>query len=451
MNLPRLVIAAPSGSSGKTTLTLGLLSALSKKGFNVQPFKVGADFIDPQLHQSVTHKPSYNLDTWLLDDLTVKYLFQEHASSKISIVEGVCGLFDSAAPDTEQGSTAHLAKVLKAPVILLVNAIGSFRSLAAEVHGFSTFDPGVNVAGVILNNIGSNTHYQWTKQIIESSTKIPVLGFLPYDPRLILPERHLGLIPTKERHLPGNFISVLTDLIEANIDIEQLLKIANAAPQLSKVKMKLPKSPKTISVAVARDEAFNFYYQDNLEILQQLGATISYFSPLKDKTIPDVDLVYIGGGFPEVFAQKLSKNLAMINSLRAHVKKGKRIYGECGGLMYLSRSITTKDNQTFKMVGIIPWSTRWSDRLKISFLESKAIKDNMLCKKGQVYRGQEFHMFESDELKESEDQAWEVVTHPGRQEGYAKDNILASFIHRHFWSHPEMALNLLGYSKVLQK
>lgn len=442
MKLPRIMIAAPSGSSGKTTITIGILFALKQRGIDVQAFKVGVDYIDPQLHTAVIGKPSRNLDSWLMNEKTIHYLFQKNASKTINIIEGVCGLFDGGDAKSEAGSSAHIAKILKCPVVLVINAIGSFRSLAAEVHGFTTFDPQVQIVGVILNNIGSETHYKWTKKAIETSTKIPVLGYLPYNKKYKLKERHLGLIPAEEQILSGDFIKNLSEGIEKYIDFDRFLELAKKAPQLKVVDIAIPKKTKDINVAIAKDQAFNFYYQDNLDLLKSLGANITFFSPLKDKHLPQTDLVYIGGGFPEFFAKELSSNTAMLREFRNFVQKDGRIYAECGGLMYLSQAIIEKNGNKHSMVGILPFNTKWSDRLKISFLKTKAIRDTLLSRKNQVIKGQEFHMFESEIVEDKI--AWEVLTHSGRVEGYATDTILASFIHRHFWSNPQMAYNLLN-------
>lgn len=443
MKLPRIMIAAPSGSSGKTTITLGLLAVFKKRGLLVQPFKVGVDFIDPQLHAAIVGKPSRNLDSWMMDEKTIQYLFQKNASKEINIIEGVCGLFDGGDAKSEAGSSAHIAKILKTPVILVVNAIGSFRSLAAEVHGFTTFDKDVNIVGVILNNIGSEKHYKWAKKAIELSTKIPVLGYLPFNDKYRLKERHLGLIPAEEQLLSGTFIGDLTEVIEKYINVDKLLQLAKKAPRFDRVTISLPKQKKSIQVAIAKDKAFNFYYEDNLDLLKTLGATITFFSPLKDKTIPsETDLLYIGGGFPEFFAKELSRNISMQQSIQEFAKSGGRIYAECGGLMYLSQSIQDKEGKKYTMTRVLPFGTKWSDRLKISFLKTKALQNTVLSRKNQIHKGQEFHMFETDATVGND--AWDVITYKGRKEGYATGTLLASFIHRHFWSNPRMAYNLLS-------
>lgn len=443
MILPRIMIAAPAGSSGKTTITLGLLAALKERGMEIGVFKVGADYIDPQLHAAVLGKPSRNVDSWLMDEQVVRYLFQKNASAEVNIIEGVCGLFDGGDDASEAGSSAHIAKILHTPVILVVNAIGSFRSLAAEVYGFSTFDKGITIAGVILNNIGSETHYRWTKQAIEKATRIPVIGYVPYETKYRLKERHLGLIPAEEQLLSGGFITDLRQAIEKYIDIEKLLQIATKASSLSPVHLARAKKKQTRNVAIAKDKAFNFYYQDNFELLTELGAELTFFSPLSDTQIPvQADVVYLGGGFPEYFLNTLSQNKPMIESIRTFATAGGRLYAECGGLLYLSQAITDKAGKRHAMVGALPFATRWSDRLKISFVRTKARQNTLLAKKNQIFRGQEFHMFEID--SSAHNNAWDVLTHQGRVEGYATKNILASFIHRHFWSDPHMAENLLS-------
>ncbi|MCL5040596.1 MAG: cobyrinate a,c-diamide synthase [Firmicutes bacterium] len=454
MLIPRLVIAGTQSGVGKTTITTGLLGALTKRNYRVQAFKSGPDYIDPTYHQLVTGLPSRNLDTYLLSPATLRELFERSAGqADLAVVEGVMGLFDGRDGQSEIGSTSYLAKILAAPVILVVDAGKMSRSAAATVYGYAHFDPQLPLAGVILNNVAGTRHYRWVKEAIEGAVAVPVLGFLPRQAELRLEERHLGLIPTQEM---GDFAAYLERLnreVTKNIDLDQLLQVARSAPPWNSLQQDPGKKEKVrrifpaIQVAprcrlgVALDRSFHFYYQDNLDLLAALGAQIIPFSPLDDKELPSVDGLYIGGGFPEVFARQLAANSSLRRSLREAALAGLPLYAECGGLMYLTKSITTFSGETFPMTGVFPQRTVMTRSLQgMGYVEAQVKASTLFLRPGERLRG---HLFHWSRLEGQWSQyAYELKKEPGgegRPDGLVQGNTLASYLHLHFGSHPELA------------
>ncbi|MEK7375580.1 MAG: cobyrinate a,c-diamide synthase, partial [Candidatus Margulisiibacteriota bacterium] len=435
----------------KTTLTLGIIAALRKRGVSVQSFKAGPDYIDPAYHALASGRACANLDSWLLPKDAVLELFKRRAEgADISVIEGVMGLYDGL-KDTELGSTAHLAKILNSPVILILDARSLSRSAAAAALGYKEFDRNVNIAGVVLNNIASTNHYKYIKTAIEREAGIPVLGYLPKDPDLKLSHRHLGLIPVEEKKLQAGFRKKLSTLVEANINLTRLLEISRRAGSLpcSKETIFKKESPKDrVAIAVAKDEAFNFYYQDNLDILRNLGAEIVTFSPLKDKELPkEVDGLYIGGGFPEVFASGLSKNKSLKRLIYQNAKKGLPIYAECGGLMYLVNSLTDFKKKEFPMVGIFKCTVTMGDRLhRMGYVNVEVIKDNILGKKGDKNRAHLFHWSRLVNVPKKSAFAYKIIKDKGRifYDGLAKWNVLASYAHLHFAANKKFAGNFIN-------
>ncbi len=441
---PTIVLAGTRSGVGKTTIATGVMGALSRRGLRVQPFKCGPDYIDPSYHKMACGMPSRNIDTWLLPHNTALELFGRAAqSSEVAVVEGVMGLYDGHANLTEQGSTAEAAKLLRAPVVLIANAAGVARSVAAEVLGFQQFDPSVNIAGIILNGVGSARHLEFCKPPIEEVTKLPVLGYMPRREDLRLPERHLGLIPTIEGAVVEEWFNKLTAQVEQTIDLDRLLNIARQAKTPSIAPSAFPAAPQPIKtrIAVAQDKAFNFYYQDSLDLLEAWGAEIAPFSPLEDDALPeDIGGVYIGGGFPEIFARELAANEDMKRSIRNAYTAGQKIYAECGGLMYLGESLTDFDGKAHRMVGLIPAKSSMSKgRLTLGYREVEALVDGALLAKGERVRGHEFHWSVADSPASPEQAAYAVRNQNGRIEGFRKGNLWASYIHIHMGSRPGMA------------
>lgn len=412
-----LVIAGTHSGVGKTTIATGLMAALAKQGCSVQGWKVGPDYIDPSYHTLATGRPSRNLDTWMCSKATVRKLFAQSCSD-VNVIEGVMGLFDGARGG--KGSTAEVAKALGAAVVLIVDARSMAQSAGALVHGFATYDPALRVAGVIFNRVASESHYEYLRE----SVRVPSLGWVVREDLIALPERHLGLVPAGERK-PD--IGRLAETVSRHIDLKRLRKVARVlAPERPKTKAR----PATVSIGYAWDEAFTFYYQDNLDQLRSEGARLVPFSPLRDPALPEVDLLYFGGGFPEVFEEALRANTTIVESVREWRKP---IYAECGGLMYLS------------MAGAIPGQIRMTDRLQnFGYAEATALIDTPLLRAGETVRGHEFHYSSWD----GPANAYRVRKRgKERVEGYAGGNILASYVHVHFSSKPSLARRLVAAAK----
>ncbi len=487
MILPRVIIAGTNSGVGKTTLTLGIISALRKNGYSVQPFKTGPDYIDPTYHTEASGRPCANLDTWLLPKDAVVELFRRRAEdADISVIEGVMGLYDGL-KNSEQGSSSHLAKILNSPIILILNAHSLSRSAGAIALGYKEFDKGINIAGIILNNIGSKNHYHYVKTAIERKAKIPVLGYLPKAPALKLPQRHLGLIPLQENKLEHGFCKKLSRLVEKNINLSALLKISRQAGPLTFNKEKIfKKIAKTkhpsnyVTIAVAQDAAFNFYYQDNLDILRHLGAKIATFSPLKDRKLPEAtDGLYIGGGFPELFALRLSKNKRLKELIYQKAEEGLPIYAECGGLMYLVEALMDFKKRKFPMVGIFKGLVKMADRRQaLGYVNVETARDNILSKKGARIRGHVFHWSYLDpslgpsfkgigrailsglkdrkvyplglEARPKEyPYAYKITKDKDKvfSDGLIKNKVLASYVHLHFASCLDLPKNFIHNCK----
>lgn len=452
---PAVVLAGTRSGVGKTTIATGIMGALARRGLRVQPFKCGPDYIDPSYHRMACGVPSRNLDTWLLPHDTALEMFGRAArSSDVAVVEGVMGLYDGHANLTEQGSTAEVAKLLRAPVVLIASAARVARSIAAEALGFQKFDPSVNIAGVILNGIGSPRHLEFCKPPIEDATGLPVFGYMPRRDDLRVPERHLGLIPTVEGVVVEEWFDKLTAQIEQTIDLDRLLDIARQAetPTVAPSAFPAEPLPKRARIAVAQDKAFNFYYQDSLDLLAAWGAELVPFSPLEDTALPDdIGGIYIGGGFPELFAQELAANEDMKRLIGAARAAGQKIYAECGGLMYLGETLTDFDGVAHPMVGLIPAKSSMSKgRLTLGYREVEALADCALLKRGERVRGHEFHWSVADSPSSPEQAAYAVRSQDGRMEGFCVGNLTASYVHIHMGSLPGMARRFVGECANMQ-
>ena len=444
---PTVVIAGVRSGVGKTTIATGIMGALTRRGYAVQPFKAGPDYIDPSYHQVACGVPSRNLDTWLLPHSTVLELYAKaSARRQISVVEGVMGLFDGHSSLDEEGSTAQLAKLIGAPVILVADASKVARSVAAEVLGYQQFDPALNVAGVILNGVASDRHLEFCKPQIEATTGLPVLGYLPRRAEFEQPERHLGLIPTVEGTVARQWYDSLIAQIEETIDVARIAELAATCAQPAssadapQVYPPEPQ-PKRAVIAVAQDRAFNFYYQDSLDLLEAWGAEIVPFSPMEDASLPEgAGGVYLGGGFPELFAAELSANRPMLDSIRQAAERGVPIYGECGGLMYLGRSLTGFDDVAYPMAGLIPAVSAMSQsRLSLGYREVEARDDGPLLSAGQRVRGHEFHWSTLEQPPQDDEAVYRIVNQGGRPDGFRSGSVRATYVHVHLGSAPGLA------------
>ena len=443
--MKRIVIAAPHSGSGKTTLTLGIMDALKRRGLRVAPFKVGPDFIDPGYHRLVTGTPSVNLDGWMCGLDFVRSSFAHHgAGADIAVIEGVMGLFDGIDGVSEAGSTAEIAKALAAPVLLVVDARSQARSAAALVHGFASFDPAVNVAGVIFNNVASANHERILCEALAASCPgIALIGCLPKDPELAIPSRHLGLVTAEESPLSEGFLRHLGEVIDRHLDLDAMLSLAGCAAEetLPDAAAALP-GIDPVRIAVARDAAFCFVYEDNLRLLKERGAELCSFSPLADAALPDgVSGIYLPGGYPELFAETLAGNTPLKETIRGAVESGMPVYAECGGFIYLTQGVAGAE-VTHPLVGIFPVQTRMLPRRKaLGYREVELLGESVIGGPGTVARGHEFHYSEMGEMPDTVERLYKVSKKglPLGLEGYRYRNCLASYIHLHFGGSPEIA------------
>lgn len=433
---PRVVIAGTNSGVGKTTIVTGLLAYFHSKGYQVQPFKVGPDYIDPGFHAKAAGRDSYNLDTWMTPaDRLVPTFSSLSDGADISIIEGVMGLYDGGANGVS--STADIAKKLKAPVILVLDCKSVGYSIAATALGFREYDKDVHIAGVILNRLGSDRHEAMVREVMEK-IHMPVIGAFHRDDDLKTPERHLGLTPVTEIETQ-QLISHMGEAAGKWVDTEALLTIAQNAPALDVPEETNLGEKRNVRIGVARDEAFSFYYPASLEALERRGATLVDFSPLKDQEIPDVDGLIFGGGFPEMFLHELENNTSMKASIQKAAADGMPIYAECGGLMYLCEKIQGFDGETYDMVGLVPGTCVMQKKLqRVGYVTGTALRDSIIAKQGDTLKGHEFHF---STLECGDDFPWAYTLQGTRQktghiEGYAKDNVLASYLHLSFDGNP---------------
>ncbi|MCK4397754.1 MAG: cobyrinate a,c-diamide synthase [Methanophagales archaeon] len=429
-------VAGTHSGVGKTTLAVGLISAFRRRGYDVQPFKAGPDFIDTSLHTLAAGKPSRNLDTFMMSRSAVIQSFRKN-TSKVNIVEGVMGLFDGAsAAAGGQGSTSQLAKLLDIQVVLVVDASGLAGSVSALVHGYMTFDPSLKFAGVILNRVGSKRHRELLEEALRGVTT--VFGTILKDEAVKIPERHLGLFMAHE--VDRTVLNGYSKLVEENIDMDSLLEatevdIPSAEPE--------PKSPLRavdgVRVGVAMDEAFCFYYPENLDILRNFGAEVVPFSPLRG-ALPDVDAFYIGGGYPELYAEQLEENGSLREALADAIRHGSPLYAECGGLLYCLEQLEDKE-----MLGLFKGSARLTNRLHaVGYVEAVAVADSLLFPRGARFRGHEFHYSTVNGV--TAEFAYELLKGVGiesKKDGIFRENVLASYTHLHALGNEKAFLRFL--------
>ena len=435
-----LLIAAPSSGCGKTTVTLGLLAVLRRRGLRVAPFKVGPDYIDPGLHRLAAGQVSHNLDGWMCGEQEVKSLFNRASEdADVAVIEGVMGLFDGASGNSDVGSSAEIAAWLGGKVVLVVDARAQARSVAALVSGFCQFNSQLEWAGVILNRVGSERHEQLLREACASVPGLPpVLGCLPRSEEIDLPERHLGLMTAEEGHLDADLLERLADWLEQHVDIEALLKTvgtrslpveATATPQPDK---------KTVRIGIARDAVFCFYYQDNLDRLTAAGAELVPFSPLVDTTLPKgLDGLLLGGGYPELYKKELEANQPLRNELAERVEAGLPVYAECGGLLYLCAGLDAA-----AMVGLFPAEARLGKKRRaLGYREVTLKEECLLGSAGTVLRGHEFH-YTDLQMPDTIKRIYQVKRADSAEqpaEGFQYKNCLGSYIHLHFASGPDVA------------
>lgn len=446
----RIILAGTGSAVGKTTISTGIMKALSEK-YNVQPFKVGPDYIDPSYHTLATGNMSRNLDSFFMSQSQIRDSYNKAMENKdLAIIEGVRGLYEGIDSINDIGSTASVAKALDAPVILIINSRSLVKSAAALVLGFKELDKEVNIAGVILNKVKNKNHYLKTKRSIEEITNVEVIGGIARNDKITIDQRHLGLVPAVERENSINHINNWSEVIKQSIDLDRLVEIMKEAPKINSnlepIWNKLNKEK--VKIGVAYDEVFNFYYKENIESLEANRAKIEYFSPLKDESIPDVDGIYIGGGYPELFSKELSNNKTMLKDIKDFHLADRPIFAECGGLMYLMNSIHDD-----KMSGIYPYKSILTDRVQaLKYTITEVQEDNIISKKGEVINGHEFHYSKVlvDNLQNK--LAFKITRGKGsynNQDGFMSRNTLASYVHTHVAAMPDFGGNLTISAKEL--
>ncbi|WP_373879721.1 cobyrinate a,c-diamide synthase [Levilactobacillus brevis] len=446
--MKKLLIAGVTSSAGKTSVTLGLLAALSKQ-YRIQPYKVGPDYVDTKFHTRITGQSSRNLDNFLVPNPAVlNYLFTKDTDGvELGLIEGVMGLYDGLGTDKDAFSTASIAKQLDVPVILVVNARATSTSAAAIIRGFKELDTDVNIVGVIINNVMSDSHYQLVKGAIERYVDIEVLGYLPHTPEISLPSRQLGLVPDNELSGVDHKIAQLGELVQQHVNLSRLMTLAGDVTRTASMPYTLPEVH--CRLGVARDEAFNFYYHDNLELMEKCGIELVPFSPITDQKLPEVDALYLGGGYPEEFAAPLAQNQRMRQAIQKFSQSNRTIYAECGGLMYLGRDLQT-DEARFPMVGIFDGSSVMTPRLKrFGYCYATPKQTTVLAAKAAVVVGHEFHHSTFTpwttalqpvlQMKKIRDQ--QVVDQ--WQGGYQRQQTYAGYLHIHLYQSQQFLTDFL--------
>ncbi|MCP1144451.1 cobyrinate a,c-diamide synthase [Lysinibacillus endophyticus] len=442
----RFVLAGTGSGVGKTTFTIGIMRALMKRGLSVQGFKCGPDYIDPTYHTAVTKRPSRNIDSFMMEyDVVRDIVARASKDADVSIIEGVMGFYDGKSPLSNEGSAAQISELTNSPVILIVNGASMARSVAAIVKGFQMLDENANIVGVIANQLGSKNHFEIVKTAIEAECEVPVIGYLPKGAVPTLPSRHLGLVPAIERGDLDDYFDELANAIEETVDLDQLLEITEA-PEIKVDFSIFEKKPdrKSVHIAVAKDAAFNFYYEENLELLRGYGAEIHFFSPLyNEKVPPQAQGLYIGGGFPEEFAEQLGENTVSKNSIRSAIEKGLPTLAECGGFMYLTQSITNRAGETYEMLGVIEGHIKMQEKLAaLGYREITGVTGNFLINENEHAKGHEFH-YSTYEGNHQTPAYFSKGRFRAQHEGYLRNNLVAGYTHFHFASNPKLVQNWL--------
>jgi cobyrinic acid a,c-diamide synthase len=430
LKIPRLVVAGATSGVGKTSITSAIIYGIKKRGYSVQAFKVGPDYIDPGYLSAISGNDTRNLDVWLMGENELVQSFVKNSTSDISIIEGVMGYYDGFGGKTNYASTHHVASLVKSPTVLILDASRTARSIAATALGFAKFHRNSRIVGIILNKIGSKKHEKMCRQAL-ANLKVPILGSILKNSDS-MESRHLGLIPVKEQKSLQNKIRKISREISDSLDIDKILQICKNVRQLPKVQQKKFKNPTAI-VAVALDSSFNFYYHDNLEALRREGAKLKFFSPVSDKKIPKCDLIYIGGGFPEVLGQSLERNTTMRNLIKKHAEEGMPIYAECGGLMYLTKSISF-GKKKYKMVGLFDAETQMTKKMTLNYTEGR-ITSNCLVSGPAKFRAHEFHYSKIRNLPRDVKLVYDLKIGEGisrKKDGLSEYNTLASYCHLYF-------------------
>jgi cobyrinic acid a,c-diamide synthase len=450
-----MLISGTASGVGKTTVSLAIMAGLRRRGVAVQPFKCGPDFLDTSHHTRVCGRAARNLDTWMLSvEANRSVLRNGSRGADIAIAEGMMGLFDGKSGSAETGSSAEIAKLLRLPVVLVVDAAKSARSVAAVVLGFEKFDAELHLAGVILNRVAGERHYDLLREAIESSCATRIMGWLPTESGIAIPERHLGLHGAGEQAAENleATIDALASLAEKHLDLDSLLALEcglemagdDSAPDAR------VQNGDAVRIGVPSDTAFSFYYEDNLDLLRECGAEIVWFSPLKDSSLPaGLDGLYLGGGYPELHARELSGNRGMLEAVRVFATSGKPVYAECGGMLYLAESLCA-GGEDYPMAGVLPLSMKMTEKLvQFGYATVELTEDCLIGRRGLVVRGHSFHYSQIASQGEMEKCYRVQYSLSGLEEleGFRKGSVLASYIHLHFRTNPEMAESFVAATR----
>ena len=444
-------IAGTHSGCGKTTVSLGIMSALKQRGLEVQPFKIGPDFIDPGHHRRVTGKDSHNLDGWILSRGYNEEIFSRYCQkADVAVVEGVMGLYDGFSGRDESGSTAQMAKWLHLPVFLVIDARSMARSAAALASGFATFDPELPIAGVIFNRVAGAGHAEIIQEAMSLGSKTPVLGYLPREEGIEIPSRHLGLVIDEDFQMDAARIGRVGHWIESNLDLDRLLtslepkETPRVAPESS--------PPPVIRIGIAKDEAFSFYYPENLRLLREAGAALVPFSPLRDRSLPeDINGLILGGGYPELHCEALSENRALLSAIKDFGLSGGSIYAECGGFMFLAKEIRDLSGKAYPMVGLFSLVVEMEPRFRaLGYRKIITRKESPLGPRGTEVKGHEFHYSRIQQVATSPETVYAMKDRKAatkREEGFLRMNVLGSYVHLHWGSNPRVAGNFVEYCK----
>lgn len=444
------MLAAPASGSGKTLITCGILQALVNRGYRVASFKCGPDYIDPMFHSRVIGTRSGNLDTFFTEWDTTRYLFGRVAEEyEISVVEGVMGYYDGVAGISTRASSSDVAKALDMPVVLIINCQGMSMSMIPLIRGFLEFERPRRIRGVILNQI-TESLYEEIKEQIELRLPVQVLGYVPKMPELVLESRHLGLVMPEEVEDLREKLNKLATVLEETLDLDAFMAMAFVAPSLTYRAPKIPtlKGRKKVHVAVAKDEAFCFTYRDNLQLLKDMGAVLEEFSPIHDKRLPKgIQGLILSGGYPELYAKELSQNQSMRKEIREAIERGLPCIAECGGFLYLHKTLEGQDGKSYPMAGVFDAKAYRTSKLsRFGYVTLKSKESQMILKEGETIKAHEFHYWESESCGDSlkaekplRKRSWKCV--------HGSDTLYAGFPHLFFYSNPEAALHFLQTCK----
>ncbi len=450
-----ILISATHSGAGKTTVTGVVMAALRRRGLSVQPFKIGPDFIDAAHHAEVCDRPSINLDTWLQGEDGARRSFERwSADADIAVIEAMGGLFDGV-DGTGRGSPAELAKLLGVPVVVVLDVWGMTRTAAPILRGLRDFDPEVRIAGCVLNRVGSPGHAAMVVDSLPEDVRGLVVGSVAASEDLAIPERHLGIVAVQELGASAAARAAARERAASDLDLDRIVELAatarQAPPAAPTDPPEAPSSPpraERLRMAIAQDEAFHFYYEENLDLLRRAGFELVPFRPTADPSLPpDVDIVYLGGGYPESFAAELAANESLAAELRERVAAGLPVYAECGGFIYLGRSLTGFDGETHAMAGVLPLDfTMDREHLSIAYVTATTAADSPLGPAGTTARGQEFHQSRivTSPTDPAEPDLYDLTRSDDRRSraGLARPNVAASYVHLHLASNPTVATNL---------